>query len=428
MSNHLNRRQFLGRAAAGGALLSAGWQGVARAASPNDEIIVGVVGLGRGLGLARDFVRASGCRIKYVCDTDSNRLENGAGALGEATGHRPEALGDLRRILDDPEVDAMVFALPVHWHAPAAIMACQAGKHVYVEKPCCHNPHEGELLIGAARKHQRVVQMGNQRRSGEAMREAMVRLHEGVIGQCRFVRCWYASMRGSIGRGSEAPVPEHLDYDLWQGPAPRRPYKDNVIPYNWHWLWHWGTGELGNNGTHGVDLCRWGLGVEYPVRVSSAGGRYRYDDDQETPDTHIVTYEFADNKMITWEGLSCNQPGSGGNNFGATFHGETGSLTVGSTNYLVRDADGKTLEEHDGDLGGVAHVVNFLDAIRQENPQALNAEIEEGYKSTLLAHLGNIAHRTGRSLRCGERGHILDDAEAQAYWRREYEPGWAPAV
>ncbi len=428
MSNHLNRRQFLGRAAASGAALGAGWHSVARAVSPNNEIIVGVVGLGRGLGLARDFVRATGCRIKYVCDTDSNRLENGAGAIGEATGYKPQALSDLRRILDDPAVDAMVFALPVHWHAPAAIMACQSGKHVYVEKPCCHNPHEGELLVEAARKHKRVVQMGNQRRSGEAMRVAMARLHEGVIGRCHYVRCWYASTRGSIGRGSEAPVPDHLDYDMWQGPAPRRPYKDNVIPYNWHWLWHWGTGELGNNGTHGVDLCRWGLDVDYPVRVSSAGGRYRYDDDQETPDTHMVTYEFADNKMITWEGLSCNQPGPGGNNFGATFYGENGSLTVGSTNYLVRDGDGKTLEEHDGDLGGVAHVVNFLDAIRQENPQSLNAEIEEGYKSTLLAHLGNIAHRTGRALHCGERGHIQGDAEAQGYWRREYEPGWAPVV
>ncbi len=428
MSQALNRRQFLGRGAAGGALLAAGLSGMARAESANNRVVVGVVGMGRGLSLAQTFAAADNCAVKYVCDTDSARLEAGAATVAAASGTAPQAVGDLRRILDDPEVDAAVFALPVHWHAPAAIMACQAGKHVYVEKPCCHNPREGELLVEAARKHGRAVQMGNQRRSSVALREAVERLHGGAIGRVYYARCWYAALRGSMGKGEETSVPETLDYEMWQGPAPRRPYKSNVIPYNWHWLWHWGTGEIGNNGTHGLDLCRWGLQVDYPERVSAAGGRYRFDDDQETPDTHLVSYDFPGGISVSWEGISCNQPGPEGTNFGVAFYGEVGSLVMGSTDYAIRDPQGKMIEERKGDLGGVEHVDNFLDAIRREDPMSLRSEIEGGYKSALLSHLGNIAYRVGRSLRCGEAGHILEDAEAQALWQREYEPGWAPVA
>jgi predicted dehydrogenase len=428
MTTDLNRRQFLGYAAAGGAALTAGIGKTVYADSPNERIIVGVVGMGRGRSLAGDFASAPGCTVKYVCDTDSTRLAGGVDTVQKAGGNTPEAVGDFRRILEDPEIDAAVFALPIHWHAPAAILACQAGKHVYVEKPCCHNPHEGELLVQAARKYNRAVQMGNQRRSSAAIREGMDKLLGGAIGRSYYARGWYSSLRESMGRGAETSAPAPLNYDLWQGPAPRRPYKDNVIHYNWHWLWHYGTGELGNNGTHILDMCRWGLGVDYPVRVAAAGGRYRYEDDQETPDTVMVTYDFDGGKTVTWEGLSCNQPGSGGNAVGVTFYGEGGSITFGSTNYILRDNDGKTLEQRDGDLGGAEHVVNLLDAIRQETPLSLRSEIEEGYKSALLSHLGNIAWRTGHLLRCGEQGHILDDAEAQALWRREYEPGWEPTA
>lgn len=427
MSTTLNRRQFLGRTVVGAAL-TAGVSGAARAASPNERIVIGVAGMSRGSRLAVSFAERPGCTVKYACDTDRRRAAAGAAALEAASGQAPVPLVDLRRMLDDPEVDAVVFALPVHWHAPATILACQAGKHVYVEKPCSHNPKEGELMVEAARKHRRAVQMGNQRRSSKTIREAMDKLHAGAIGRQYYARSWYSAQRGPIGTGHETPVPEQLDYELWQGPAPRRPYKDNMIHYNWHWLWHWGSGELGNNGTHVVDLCRWGLEVDYPVRVSAAGGRFRYDDDQETPDTHMVTYDFDGNKMISWEGLSCNQPGSGGTGFGATFYGEDGSLTLGSGSYLIRDPDGAVIEEHDGNVGDIEHIDNFLDAIRNDNPMALASEIEEGHKSTMLAHLGNIAYRAGRSLQCGEKGRILDDAEAQTYWQRDYEPGWEPSV
>lgn len=426
MSSEFNRRQFLAGTLVGGAVLTSGLRAAAQADA--ETVTVGVVGMNRGKALALDFLKAPGCRIKYVCDLDNNRREEGKAAIGKASGTTPEAVADFRHILDDPEVDAAAFALPVHWHAPAAILACKAGKHVYVEKPCCHNPREGELLVEAARKYNRAVQMGAQRRSSAVINEGMTKLLGGAIGRAYYARGWYAAQRGGMGRGEVMDPPEQLDYDLWQGPAPRRPYKSNVIHYNWHWLWHYGTGEAGNNGTHMFDLGRWGLGVDYPLRVTSAGGRYRYDDDQETPDTHMITYDFEGGKTLTWEGLSCNQPGPEGMFVGITFYGENGSMIFGHDSYVLRDGSGKVVEEAKGDVGGVDHVVNLLNAIRTNTPESLNCQIETGYKSTLLAHLGNIAHRTGRVLRCDDAGHILDDTEAQALWQRDYEPGWEPTV
>ncbi len=226
---------------------------------------------------------------------------------------------DIRQILADPEVDALVIAAPNHWHAPAAIMACNAGKHAYVEKPCSHNPKEGELLIEAARKHNRCVQMGNQRRSGDKIIEGIKLLHEGRIGRVYYSRSWYAATRGPIGKGTPAEVPPHINYELWQGPAPRQPFTSNRLHYNWHWTWHYGNGELGNNGIHSIDLSRWGLQVDYPTRVVSLGGRYRFEDDQETADTHIVSFEFPGRKQIFWEGLSCSRDGLYGDGYGVSF-------------------------------------------------------------------------------------------------------------
>ena len=330
-------------------------------------------------------------------------------------------------MLDDPEVDAVALALPAHWHAPMTILACQAGKHVYVEKPCSHNPHEGELMIEAARKYDRLVQMGNQRRSAVAIMEGMEKLHDGIIGRVYYARSSFGRFRGSIGVGEEAEVPEQLDYDLWQGPAPRRPYMNNVIHYNWHWLWHYGTGEIGNNGTHVLDLARWGMDVDYPTKVTAAGGRYRFDDDQETPDNHMVTYEFGPDKMITWGGISSNHSGPY-SSFNVTFYGEGGLMSVGGDGYRAQSNDNEVLGERSGNRGDYEHIDTFVTAVRHEDQGMLTSEIEEGHKSTLLPHLGNIAHRVGRSLHCGEKGHILDDADAQALWQREYEPGWEPTV
>ena len=374
------------------------------------------------------FAKFPGVEVKYLCDVDSTRARACADTLVQHDVKRPETTTDFRHILDDKNVAALVCAAPNHWHGPATILACAAGKHVYVEKPCCHNPREGELMVAAARKHRRAVQMGSQLRSGPGIREAIQKLHEGVIGRIYLVRTSYRADRESMGRGQLAEVPSHLDYELWQGPAPRLPYLDNMVHYNWHWRWHWGNGELGNNGVHSLDLARWGLDVDFPVRVTSSGGRYHHQgDDQETPDTQTVCFEFEGDRQITWEVRSCNKHGSGF----ATFYGDGGTLELGKHGeHQIYDLQEKKIEEAPGkSRGDTEHFTNFLNAIRGDQPLNLNAEIADGHQSTLLCHLGNIVHRTGRALNCSpQNGHPLGDPEAMALWSREYELAWEPVV
>jgi len=429
MSKSIDRRHFLGNAALSGAAAGLALNTIktAHAKSPSDQVVVGVMGLSRGASLANRFAKQAGVQVKYVCDIDSKRAETCAESVAGAAGKAPQVIGDFRRILDDKSVDVLVCAAPNHWHAPATILACAAGKHVYVEKPCSHNPNEGELMVEASRRHNRAVQMGTQRRSGPGWQQAISKLKAGAIGRIYLVRAWYTSARGSIGHGTPVAVPSHVDYDLWQGPAPRRPYLSNVVHYNWHWRWHWGNGELGNNGVHTLDLCRWGLDVDYPTRVTSSGGRYHWDDDQETPDTHTVCYEFAGERQITWTGTSCNKHSSGF----IAFYGDRGTMEVDSVgSHVTYDKGDKRIEEVKSDsLGDTEHVTNFLAAIRNDKPRELNAEIAEGHKSTLLCHLGNISQRTGRTLECDPaNGHILNDEQAMGLWAREYEPGWEPKV
>ena len=427
MSHALNRRTFLGGAATGAAA-SLLLRGTSYAANPSQKVVVGVMGLARGRSLAVSFAKQPNVEVKYVCDVDSERAASGVKLLEGAVQYTPHPITDFRKLLDDKSVDALICAAPNHWHAPATVLACAAGKHVYVEKPCSHNPWEGELMIQAARTHNRAVQMGSQRRSGPGTREAMQRLHEGAIGKVYLARAWYNSGRGSIGTGKPASVPPNLDYELWQGPAPRAPYLDNRVHYNWHWFWHWGNGELGNNGVHTIDLCRWGLDADYPSRVTSSGGRYAFEDDQETPDTQTVCYEFPGGKMATWEGLSCHRHSSGF----VTFYGTQGALALESGGaYTILDEKDKVVAKQSSpSMGDNEHIIDFLHAIRNNTPLQLNAEIEEGHKSTLLCHLGNIAQRTGRTLRCdpSDGGKILDDAEAMKLWQRDYQAGWEPKV
>jgi predicted dehydrogenase len=420
----MNRRDFLTSAAAGGAALALSPQA---ALAASDKLVVGIMGTGgRGTGLARAFEMQPNVEVAYVCDVDQRRVNAAAEVVNKVRGRSPRAVGDFRRILDDKDVDALVIATCNHWHAPAAILACAAGKHVYVEKPCSHNPREGELMVAAARKYKRQVQMGNQRRSWPQIIEGIEQVRSGAIGRAYFAQSWYNNNRPPTGRGKEAPVPSGLDYDLWQGPAPRRPFRDNYLHYTWHWFWHWGNGELGNNGVHMIDLCRWGLGVDYPSHVTSSGGRYRYDDDQETPDTHVVSFTFEGRKMITWEGLSCNQT-PGGRPADVVFFGDNGSLALAGGGYAIYDPKGKEVKKVTGAGSDALHIGNFLDSIREK--AKLTSEIEEGHLSTLLCHLGNIAHRTGRALRCDPKnGTILGDKEAMLLWSREYEKGWEPKV
>ncbi len=427
------RRNFMLASAAVAAASSTHSNSNARAeeAQVAERVIrVGVMGLSRGQGLAVGFAALPGVEVSMVCDVDQRRMSNSVKQLQErGAGPAPRTTTDFREMLADPEIDALVCAAPNHWHAPATIMACKAGKHVYVEKPCSHNPREGEWMVAAADKFKRCVQMGTQRRSAAGTQTAMSKLHAGVIGKLHAARCYYTGLRGPIGKGAQATPPPEIDYALWQGPAPHVPYRDNILPYNWHWLWHWGGGELANNGVHGLDLCRWGLGVDYPQRTVSSGGRYWFDDDQETPDVQSACFEFGDEKQIVWSAMSCNKHGPG---YFCAFYGDEGALELDSEGtFRIFDRNDKLLEKGEqASVGDEEHLQNFIDCIRADTPAALNQPILEGHKSTLLCHLGNIAYRTGQTVRTDPaNGHLLEPSPAQsALWGRSYEPSWEEAV
>jgi predicted dehydrogenase len=444
-----SRRDFIKKTIAASAAISLG--GILPAFSAksygnilgaNDRIKVGIMGVNaRGLALARNFSQQKNCEVIYISDVDSRAMETCIGTVEKIQNARPKAAPDFRKALEDKSLEAMVIATPDHWHAPAAILACKAGKHVYVEKPCSHNPAEGEMLVAASRKYNRKVQMGSQRRSWPNLIAAIKEIKDGAIGRAYYAKGWYTNNRPSIGTGKKAEVPSWLNYDLWQGPAPREAYRDNILHYNWHWFWNWGTGEALNNGTHVVDLMRWGLGVEYPSSVHSVGGRYRYNDDWQTPDTQIITWKFPNNTLMEWEGRSCNGRYIEGSSVGVSFYGETGTLVMESGNsYKVYDLKNKLLKEVKNNITidarntvdpsralDALHIQNFFDGIRKGT--SLNAEILEGHKSTLLCQLGNISLRSNGVLDTNEKdGHILNNQLADKFWKREYQPGWEPKI
>ncbi len=420
----LSRRAFLqagatGIAAAPALRLTA--QGAAR-----EKIHIGFMGLNsRGTDLVREFLATERVAITWLCDVDRRALEK-AGEVVRAQQTAPfKTTTDFRQALEDRRLQALVIAAPDHWHAPAAILAAQAGKHVYVEKPLSHNPREGERLVEAVKKARVVAQVGLQRRSTPWVIEAVQRVQRGELGPVPFARAWYAARREGIGRGQLAPVPEWLDYSLWQGPAPERPFRHNLVHYNWHWFWHWGTGELGNNGVHFLDVARWALQLDCPNTVTSAGARYAYDDDQESPDVQAVTYQF-DRCTLSWEHRSCIPVGSEGEATGLAFHGRDATLILGASGYRIVGNDGKELAAVKGPTPTRPHADQFLDCI--ETPgKAPAASVEDGHRSTLLCLLGNIAQRTGELVRVNAKSRQLTDAAlARRFWSREYRPGWEP--
>lgn len=408
----------------------------------NERFNIGVMGVnGRGSALAGNFANQPNAIIRYVCDVDPKAAEKCISKVEKIQKSKPVNQPDFRKALQQKDLDVLVIATPDHWHAPAAILAMQAGKDVYLEKPCSHNPREGELLVAAQKKYGRVLQMGNQRRSWPNVAQAIKELHEGVIGRPYFAKTWYANSRKPIGTGKQTAVPSGFNYDLWQGPAPRMPYKDNLIHYNWHWFWHWGTGEALNNGTHMVDLARWGLQVEYPTKVQSSGGRYFFKDDWQTPDTQVISLEFNNNTSILWEGRSANGKTSEDSAVGVVFYGDTGSLQIdGGNSYKIFDLKNKVVKEVNDQLKVNAtdninptaaldsyHFQNMFDAIKGKGK--LNSGIVDGHISTLLVQLGNIAQRTsGLLFTDPTNGHIKNNKEAEKLWSRTYEKGWEPTV
>jgi len=410
--------------------------------APSNKVILAVMGINsRGAYLAEEFSKLANVEIAYLCDVEEKAIANGLKPFDNAA-KKPAVIKDIRELVNKKDFDGLLIAAPDHWHAPAAILGVTHGKHVYVEKPCSHNPHEGELLVQAMKKYpKQLIQMGTQRRSMPNLINAVKEVKEGIIGNAYFGKAWYANNRKSIGFGKKVPVPSTLDFNLWQGPAPRKIYQDNLVHYNWHWFWHWGTAETCNNGTHEIDMCRWFLHVDYPTKVTSAGGRYAFKDDWQTPDTQVATFEFANNKSITWEGRSCNKMKVEGASRGFIIYGDKGTLVnYGNDDYKIFDADNKLVKEvqsaakNDGTNTVSAtgnldlfHFNNFIDAIRGE--ARINAPIDEGHKTVLLGHLANIAQRTGRTLHCDPKtGHILNDVGAMKLWKREYEKGWEPKM
>jgi len=406
----------------------------------NERLNFAVIGLnGRGYAHLSSLKTNKGAaRITHVCDVDTKILQKFADSTEKEMGEAPVTGQDFRKILEQKDVDAITIASPDHWHTPMAIAGLQAGKHVYVEKPCSHNPAEGALLVEAQQKYGKLVQMGTQQRSSAHTIEAIEKIRGGAIGRPYFAKAWYVNDRKSIGTGKEAPVPPQLDWDLWQGPVPRRPYKDNVHPYNWHWFRIYGTGETLNNGTHEVDVCRWALGVDYPKRVTSSGGRYQFKDDWQFYDTLVTSFEY-DDQMISWEGKSCQGMKFYGRDRGTTVMGTNGTVLIDRDGYEMYDLKGKKTNEFktglktlSSDLLGRdsmtdAHFANFIAGIRKG--EKLNAPIAVGNVAVTMLQLSNIAWEVNRELHLDPKdGKIQDDAEAMKMWGREYEPGWEPHV
>jgi predicted dehydrogenase len=436
----MERRTFVSSAAGLGMTALHPFPGLLRSRAPSERVRVAIMGVnGRGAVLGRVLAATPDTEVAFICDVDARVLNPAATAIGQAQAGAPATLADFRRALDDRTVDALVVAAPDHWHAPAAILALSAGKHVYLEKPGSHNPREVELLVAARRRYPQLVQLGTQRRSSPRIAEAVQLIREGAIGRAYLARAWYANARPAIGRGQPAATPEGLDYELWQGPAPRAPFQDNVVHYNWHWFRRWGTGEICNNGTHEIDVCRWALGVDYPVRVTSVGGRYHFDDDWEFTDTQEVLFEFPGGKTIIWQGASCNGFPTLGRGRGVIVQGTDGAVVIDQNGYAVHDRRGEPMRQSlaedrtegmatsGDDPLTTAHVANFITAIRTGTP--LSQPIEEGGKTALLCHLGNIAQLTGTVVRTdAATGRIAGNTAAERMWGREYAPGWAPAV
>jgi len=423
---HPTRRVFLQQAGAAAAAM--GWTGAIHAAGANEKVVVGLIGCGgRGQNLAREFER-----IKYICDPDEKRL----GKLAKA--HNIPAANkvtDLRRLLDNKSIDAVVIATPDHWHAPAALLALAAGKHVYLEKPCSHNFRESRLLVDAARRCRRVVQHGTQSRSNGFIVQAVQMLREGVIGEVLAAKAWNVQHRGGIGHAQPSDPPSGVDYDLWVGPAEFLPYQQNRFHYSWHWWYNFGTGDIGNDGTHELDYARWGLGVDtLPSRIAGLGGKYYHDDDQQFPDTATIVYEYPGDgrpgsrrqlifEMRLW---STNYPLNCDN--GAEFYGTQGKMSLSKRGKIEilgpRNAKIEKLPELPPNKP--KHVENFLEAIKTGRKP--NAGIEEAHRSVALVHLGNLAVRLGRSLNLDpQTEQILGDEEANRLLHRQYRQGghWA---
>ena len=419
----INRRYFLMTS------LAAVGSGLPQASDPlraNSRIRVAVVGLrARGGAHMREFaqLRHHNLEIVALCDVDENILNQRAAEAEKLIGKKPQTFVDVRRLLEEKEIDVVSFATPNHWHALSTIWACQTGKDVYVEKPSSHGIWEGRKMVEAARKYHRVVQVGFQNRSSPALQEVMEKIHQGLIGEVYMARGICFKWRKSIGRAKVEAVPPGVHYDLWTGPAPSRPFTRNRFHYEWHWQWDYGNGDIGNQGPHQLDLARWGLGVGLPRKVQCMGGHFLFEDDQETPNVQIASFEYPDQKkLLTFEVRHWATNSEGDGQIGAFIYGSEGYVEISKYNayqtFLGRKREPGPAREEPGN-----HYLNFIEAVRSRKPKQLNAEIEEGHISSSLAHLANIAYRTGRTLSFDpQREQFHHDQQANQFLKRSYRP------
>jgi predicted dehydrogenase len=438
----ISRREFLDGLAvtAAGAAISSTAKSYAQIIGANDRVNFAILGLnGRGYAhLSALKNNAASARVTHVCDCDATILAKFSGRAEKELGYAPTADQDFRKVLASKDVDAITIALPDHWHAPMAILGLQSGKHVYVEKPSSHNPREGELLIEAQKKYGKLVQVGDQQRSSDYTIKIIQQVHDGLIGEPYYAKAWYVNKRKSMGTGKPAAVPATLNWELWQGPAPRTEYVDNVHPYNWHWLTRYGTGETLNNGTHEVDVCRWALGVEYPTRVTASGGRYNFKDDWQFYDTLNTSFEYP-GKMISWEGRCCQGMRIYDRERGSSILGTKGSLLIDRDGYELYDWNGKKTDEFKTgtqtsstdtvgrDSMTDAHFLNFINGIRRG--EKLNSPIPVANVTVTMLQLSNIAYFTNHELTLDPAtGHVKNDPEAMKLWGRTYEKGWEVKV
>lgn len=442
-----SRRDFIKKAGLGAATITLGGfafpaSSYARIRGANDRLNIAMIGCFRRFNAVMDSMPglSGDLNISYVCDVDQKRMSDGQAKVNEKLGYLPKMEEDIRKILQDKSVDAVYLAIPDHWHAPAAMMALQAGKHVYLEKPCSHNPREGELLIDFQKKYNRVVQIGTQQRSSLESREIIDEIHNGLLGETYLGVAFYINNRGMVPLPQPVEPPPTLNWELFQGPAPRAQYMDVYFDYNWHWFWQYGTGETGNNAVHELDICRWALDVKYPKQVIVNAGKHHFKDDGWTMyDTMDASYIFDNGKTIKWDGKSRTNYKTYGLDRGSIIYGTNGTAVMTRNGYQVFDRDGKLVRERKAEeasqttqAGGAGsmdglHIGNFIQTIRGTAKEQ-HMPVSEGATSTLLGHLANISSRVNNApLEINtENGHILNNENAMKLWQRDYEKGWEP--
>jgi predicted dehydrogenase len=435
------RREFIRKVTSGAAGIAIG--GVAAGMSPrnysriigaNDRLNIAIIGLGRRYGQYAEAIskKENNVELVYLCDVMKSQREKASAAFAKLLDYKPILENDIRKVLSDKELDAIFNAAPDHWHTPGACMSLEAGKHVYLEKPCSHNPHETELVVACQRKYNKLIQMGNQYRSVPHIREIINEIHKGGIGKAYKAVSFLTSNRGELPLPVKAPVPEGLDWDLFQGPSPRTEYLHLTWDYNWHWYgWNYGTAEIGNNGIHELDIARWALQVEYPEYVEVEAEKRHYINDGWTMyDTMDATFKFSDKKIIKWDGKSRTGYLTYCTPRGTIIYGSEGTVYIDPFLYRIFDLGGKMLTEKNkitgSDDGTTVHMINFFNAIRGK--EALTSPIEIGAVSNVLTSYANISYRIGKSFEVDSGTGRISDPEAMKLWSREYEPGWEPKI